>query len=256
MAQISKRKNNFEMKLPIMRRGFGVFLIISTLIFSCSEEEPLVPDMGLDYYPLSVGNYSLYHVEETQISQSVETKTSYELKVTITSSGINEQGVTAYHIVREKRANPSGNWESLDTWSTRVINNRIVQNEGNILFVKLIFPPSVNLSWNGNQFNDVKDNGEIFYDGDITQYRISEFDQPITLSTGFLSDNSLTVIQNDYNDNFTGIDERKEVYARNVGLIYKETTQIQYCTDNACYGQQKVDKGVILIQSLKEYGKQ
>jgi hypothetical protein len=40
-----------------------------------------------------------------------------------------------------------------------------------------------------------------------------------------------------------------------VGLIYKEVVQVKYCTDIGCYGQQKVEQGVILIQSLKEYGK-
>jgi hypothetical protein len=256
MAQISKRKNNFEMKLCIMGKGLGVFLAISSLIFSCSADEPVIPDMGYDYYPLQVGRYTIYEVEETSISQSVETEVSYEIRVTVADSSINQQGIVTYVLVREKRADASDNWESLDTWSTEIINNRLVQNEGNTLFVKLIFPPSLNLSWNGNQFNDLTDNGEIFYDGDVTQYRISEINQPVTLNTGFTANSSLTVLQNDYNDDFTGIDERKEIFSKDDGLIFKEVIQKTYCSDfnDPCYGQQKVDNGFIFIQSLKEHG--
>lgn len=201
--------------------------------------------MGLDYYPLQVGNYAIYHVDETNIVQSVETSASYELKLTVADSSINEQGRVTYFISREKRANTTDDWKSIDMWSANEINNTIVQNEGNVLFVKLIFPPSRNLEWNGNQYNSK----------DTEPYYISELDESITLSSGFETDHSLTVVQSDLLDNVVETDQRKEVYAKDVGLIYKEVTQLQYCTSPNCLGQQKVDKGYILIQSLKEYGK-
>ncbi len=242
------------MKLPIMRKGLGVFLVFSLVIFSCSENEQVIPDLGLDYYPLQVGNFALYQVDETYILQSVETKTSYELKVTVTDSSISQQGVVTYFLVREKRLNSSSKWESVDTWSSHVLNNKVVQNEGNVLFVKLIFPPSLNLMWDGNEFNNVPDGGNLFTDTSSDQYFISEFNKPITLPSDFESDQALTVVHNDFSDNIIGIDQRKEVYAKEVGLIYKEVTQLKYCTSSNCLGQQRVDKGVILIQSLKEYG--
>jgi len=254
MAQISKRKNNFEMKLLIMRKRLGVFLVFCLVTLSCSTDEPVIPDMGLDYYPLQVGNYAIYEVEETIILQSVETQTSFDLRITVTDSSKNEQGVVYYLLVREKRTSPSGNWEALDTWSTKVIDNKTVQNEGNVLFVKLVFPPSLNLKWDGNLFNNLPDDGNIFNDSNSDHYFISDLDEPITLPSGFETNQSLTVIQNDFSDNIVGIDQRKEVYAKGVGLIYKEITQLEYCTSSNCLGQQKVDKGVILVQSLKEHG--
>jgi hypothetical protein len=261
MAQISKRKNNFEMKLPIMRRGLGFFLIFSLSIFSCSEDEPVMPDMGFDYYPLQVGNYSIYQVQESKINGSLKTNLSYELRVLVTDSAVSEQGVVTYFLVREKRTNSSGKWESLDTWSTKVINNSVIQNEGNVLFVKLIFPPSLNLKWNGNQYNNVKVDENPFnvslpYDGNILtdsnsdQYFISAQNVPVTLSTGFEADNTLTVVHNNYQDDVVGKDQRNEIYARGVGLIYKEVNQYIECNGSICSG----DKAGTLIQSLKEYG--
>jgi len=255
MAQISKRKNNFEMKLPVMRIGFVVFLIFSALVFSCSEDEPVVPDMGFEYYPLKVGNYSIYQVNETSISLSVETKTTYELKVTTTDSIVNDKGLTTYVLVREKRVDSSVGWQSLDTWSVQLIDNRIVQNEANVIFVKILFPPSVNLKWDGNQFNNLPNDGNLFNESGSEHYFVSTLNEGISLSSGFETDNSLTVVQNDFSDEIIGMDKRKEIYASGVGLIYKEVKQLTYCTSSAsCLGQQKIDNGVILIQSLKEYG--
>ena len=242
------------MKLLIMRNGLGVFLVFSFVLFSCSKNEQVIPDMGLDYYPLQVGNYAIYEVKETNILQSIVTETFYDLRIKVTGSSINEQGVVTYFLVREKRTSSSGNWESLDTWSTKVMDNKTVQNEGNVLFVKLIFPPSINLKWDGNQFNNLPDDGNVFNDSDSDQYFISDLDEPIILPSGFETDHSLTVIQNNFSDNIVGTDQRKEVYAKGVGLIYKEITQLEYCTNSNCLGQKKVDKGVILIQSLKEHG--
>jgi len=233
----------------------GVFFMLLWLALSCTEKESVLPDLGLEFFPLRVGNYSIYQVSETRISQSIETKFSYEIKVTIADSVVSNNREVTYFLHREKRETPSGSWEGITTWSAQVIHNRVLQNEGNILFVKLLFPPSLNLNWNGNQFNNLPDNGEIFYDGDDTPYVISAMNQSISLDTGINSEDALTIIQNERNDIFTGVDERREIYARNVGLILKEVTQLKYCTANSCYGQQKIDQGVILIQSLKEYGK-
>lgn len=245
------------MKLSNMRKGFVVFLISVSFTFSCSTSEPVNPDMGFDYFPLSIGNYSIFLVQETKIALSVETKTSYELKVSITDSNVNDQGDTTYVIHRAKRANSSASWENQDTWSAKLSNNRILQNEGNVTFVKLLFPPSLNLMWNGNLFNNLPDHGNIFNDRNSDQYYISYVNTPVTLPSGFQTDQSLTVVHNDYVDHIIGTDIRMEVYAKGAGLIYKEIRQLEYCTNPpSCTGQQKVAKGVILIQSLKEYGRQ
>ena len=234
-----------------MKRGIGFFLVIVLVTFSCSEVEQVPPDMGFDYFPLQAGNYSLYQVEEVTGLGSAVTQVSYEIRATVTDSTINEKGEVTYFMVREKRTGSSGNWENLDTWSAKVINGRVIQNEGNVLYVKLIFPPSLNLTWDGNEYNNLPDNGQLFYDGYDVPYVISEIDKPISLKTGFESDRTLTVTQNDFNDFTVGTDERKEVYARGVGLVYKEINQVIKCTGSGCSG----DRSFLFIQSLKEYGK-
>lgn len=242
------------MNLPIMKFGVGFFWWLLIVIISCSEKEQVEPDSGTDYFPLQVGNYSIYEVQETtKLPSSASTKDAYELKVTITDSYTNDHGEVSYIMVHERRNSAADNWESVATWSASITNNRVIQNEANVSFVKLIFPPSLNLSWDGNEYNNLPFNGglEAFYDGSDTPYVIADINKSITLSTGFTAEHSLTVVQNDYNDPITGMDERKEVYARGIGLIYKEINQFIKCNGTICTG----DRSYSFIQSLKENGK-
>lgn len=230
---------------------FGVCVLLAT----CNADEPVEPALDLAYFPLKVGNYLLYDVQESTILNGVETKSSYELRSVITDSTKNENGTVTYIIVREKRASSAIAWQPFEAWSAQLVNNKLIQNESNVLFVKLVFPPSLNVRWNGNEFNNLPDNGNLFNDSNSDKYEVSQVDANTTLPNGFQAINTLTVTQNNYDDSFTGKDQRLEVYSKDIGLAYKETIQVTYCTSNtSCYGQQFVEKGVILIQSLKSYG--
>jgi hypothetical protein len=222
---------------------------------SCTNPSVVSPDMGLYFFPLQVGQFHIYQMNETNILNSNETKSSYELKVVTTDSVINENGVIVYTLHRYKRNSDADDWAPLSTWAAKIELNRALQNEDNIWFVKLVFPPSPGLTWNGNAFNDLPDNGNLFNDRNSDRYRIENFNEPAKLSTGYEAMQTLTVIQNSYNDPVTGRDERKEIYARQAGLIYKEVIQWKYCTGGSCLGQQKIEIGITLIQTLKEYGK-
>lgn len=210
--------------------------------------------MGFEYYPLRVGNYFIYQVQKNN--------DKYELKVTVTDSSVNDKGIVTYTMVREKRVDTFSSWQSLETWSAKLTDNKIIQNEGNVLFVKLTFPPSLNLKWDGNQYNNRKIDenpytinlpydGNVLVDSKSDYYFISELEATITLPSGFEADNTVTVIHNNYQDIVTGTDQRKEVYAKGVGLIYKEINQYLKCSGSICSG----DKAGILIQSLTEYGR-
>ena len=236
-----------------MRKGLLFIFIVNACLFSCSGNEELVPAWGLDYFPVRVGVFHVYQVEETTVVQSVETKSVYELRVTVKDSSINEQGITTYLLLREKRATVSSNWESLDTWSVKMVGNKLIQNEGNVLFVKLFFPLLRDLKWNGNEFNNLLNSGNIFNDRNSAHYSIGSIDLPIALPSGFETDHALEVVHNSYEDAIIGSDQRKEIYAKGVGLIYKEITQLQYCTAN-CPVSKRIDKGLIFVQTLKEHG--
>jgi hypothetical protein len=68
-------------------------------------------------------------------------------------------------------------------------------------------------------------------------------------------DNTFTVEQEQNEDFFVFNDERREVYARDIGLVYKKVVQLGYCTDDHCLGQQKIDHGFEMKLVIKQYGK-
>jgi hypothetical protein len=238
-----------------MRSG-SLFLILLAVIAGCASEDPVDPDSGFNYFPLKTGMSWVYLVEEVTINQGQESIATYELQVTVTDSSRNSSGGYVYILNRATRTSENTLWQTLDTWSATRLNNQMTQNEGNIVYVKMIFPPSDGLKWNGNEYNNLPNNGNLFNGSESEFYMVTDFDQSISLETGLEYPKTMKVIQNDFTDAIVGRDERSEIYARNIGLIEKEVIQLEYCTTPGCLGQQKVDKGVIYRQTLKAYAAQ
>lgn len=234
-----------------MLRGLtgGVLCLLWIMLDGCSYSDAVrIPDQL--YFPLRVGNYQIYRVDETDIQHSSCNDTnlpskSYELKVLIYDSLKNAEGGYSYLIHRYTRPDSTQTWSDLDTWSARVTANQVIVNEGNTSYAKLIFPLVNNSKWNGNQYNNLAEE----------EYILKNFNQSYQLSNGKKYTTTLTVEQSDNQDFFVYQDKRLEVYAVSVGLIYKETTQLTYFQE-PCYGQQKVKTGIVYFQTLKNYGRE
>lgn len=239
------------MKVPLL-----ICLILGFMLSSCQSAEPVIPDMGFDYFPMKVRSFQVYEVEETSILNNIQSSVKYEIKHTITDSSLNQHGIVTYRISRERRNNSAEDWQPFETWTVENKTNRIIQNENNIPFVKLVFPPALNLKWNGNEYNNLPENGNLFNTSGSNKYVITATDYNVTLENGFQAFNTISVAQNQYSDEFIGKDERTEIYAKDIGMIFKQVIQLEYCTNPDCYGQQFVNRGVIYSQSLKSHGVQ
>jgi hypothetical protein len=231
----------------------SLFFILLFILVGCSNEDPISTDIGLNYFPLRTGDSWIYQLEETTINQTSTLSTMYELRVTVVDSSKNATGGYTYTFHRDKRTTAADPWQTFETWTARVNQNKLIQAEGNTLFVKLVFPLANTLTWNGNQFNNLPNGGNLFNGSGSESYQASNYNQATTLTTNLEYANTITITHNNFDDPIVGKDVRKEIYARDVGLIYKEVTQLEYCSVGDCLGQQKVDKGVILIQTLKSY---
>lgn len=227
-----------------MKQFFKYFAVVLVIIVACDSNESKPSDIGLNYFPLRTGFFQIYSVESIQYSEVSDPVTlNYELKTEVVDSFPSGDQIT-YVIHRSKRQNPSSDWEALDTWSARMNDREVVVNEGNTAYAKLLFPVHNGLLWNGNQYNSLG----------TDEFELLDVNESFSLAGGTTFDNTLTVQQEDNEDFIVALDQRKEVYAKDAGLIYKEITQLEYCTADNCRGQQIVENGIVYKQSLKEYG--
>ena len=225
-------------------KHFRLFLVILALLTGCGGEDPDHPDTGSAYFPLEKGVFQVYSVHETRYSGASEPQVMvYELMTEVVDSFPVPDGYS-FVIRRSRRMTEDSPWDVLDTWSARKDSREVIVSESNTPFVKAIFPVKSGTRWNGNEFNTLG----------ADEYEIAKAGEPFEVD-GMRFDKTFTVEQEKNEDIIVFNDERREVYARNVGLIFKEVIQLNYCTDDDCLAQQKINNGVEMKILIKEYGK-
>jgi hypothetical protein len=233
-------------------------MVLWLLAVACGTEEPSLYNTDSNYFPLKVGSQWVYTVEETSISRNNctddgTTLYNYEIQVLVSDSFSNTDKSLTYILQRAKRLTPNDAWIPTETWTATIASNQVITSESNIKYVSLVFPISEGLTWNGNLYNNrIELNGQ-----NEDQYKITSVGKPYINSEGFSYDKTISVIQNDQQSNLLYRDSRSEVYAFNTGLVYKESYLLNYFSDSRlpCFGQNKVQRGRILKQSLKEYSR-
>lgn len=221
------------------------FLAVSLIILvaSCEDEKgPSLVDTGTSFFPLMVGQERVYTVEETNylITGEVEIQ-SYLLREEIVDLFFTEAD-SSYIIYRYIRMDSTEEWSFLETWQARRNDFQGIVIEGNTPFLKLTFPIFAGRMWDGNRLNSREEDTFVM---DSLYFAFNGVEQQF--------DSTLTVVQNDNQDFIVEQDRRFEVYAYDVGLIYKKETMLQYCTDDNCLGQQLIETGREFEQQLIYY---
>jgi hypothetical protein len=263
MPKYQKEKITLSLKcLKIVRPKFAniirygiVMAFLGLLGVSCDSDRV---EKNVNYFPLRVGQTWLYDIEETSITRAActdngTTTLSYQLLVEVMDSIVADQGFT-YRFKRSKRSKLTDPWLDFETWTAQRIGNRIVVSEGNISYVKLLAPITNDLVWNGNLYNNRQElNGK-----NEDDYKSTLVNKPYVVeSSGLSFGNSVSVVQNDEQSNIIYRDSRLEVYADQVGLVYKESYLLNYFSNSQlpCFAQKRTQQGVIYKQSLREFSK-
>jgi hypothetical protein len=229
-----------------VNRYLKFFLAVMVISGACDQGDEVetnrTPD---DYLPLKKGRYQIYDVTETTYELGVPQTLTYELKTVVVDSFVNAPGYYSYVIHRSFRNAGATLWTYQNTWSASTTGREATIQEQNIPYLKFRVPLVEGLEWNGNIYNAA---------GEDT-YELENLHATETFGAETFDD-CITVNQNDNQDYIVFFDQRKEVYARNVGLIHKETTQLHYCTQQSsgCLGQQVIEEGFVYQQTIKAHG--
>ena len=224
-------------------------------MLSGCESEYLTPGSarsGTDFFPLEVGHYRTYMVEEITFSFLEDPDTTrFFLKEVVADSFLNQGNVPTYRLERFTRADENMSWHLDSVWTATKDTRRVVVTENNVPFIKLIFPLRTDLQWDGNALNSRLE--DIYELQPISDELRHEIESPIDS----LLNNSITVVQESSQDTTLAKVDMLETYAENTGLFYKKSIRLQYCnTDTACIGQGIIEAGRKFKQTLIEHGKE
>jgi hypothetical protein len=213
------------------------------LAFACGKDEFVPADRGLNYFPIRVGSTWIYDVNETVYSEvSAPKESTYRLRLLVSDSIVNSAGSITYVVNRTRQTIGESTWSAVDTWSVRKDDREVIVTEGNISFKKLMFPTRNGLAWNGNEYNTLGED----------EYSMGEYDGDHDLG-GMTFENVIQVEQESNEDFIVFLDEREELYAKEIGLVRQSVTQLNYCTTENCIGQQKIKSGKTYLQVLFSY---
>ena len=243
-----------------MRKSFLLVLFLLVLIGGCRTEEikPLPDEAGTRYYPLRVGAYWVYQVTETryknQFADQPGDSVTYEVREQIDTIYQDLTGALAYHFIRSRRLSPAAAWGADSVFVVHKSASDVRLSWNNIRQVPFIFPVLDGKKWNADIFNvnsNVLNNMETHY------YTFAGKGQPLVVNDTTYQ-NTVKVIQR-LNENAIERQDRYEVYAYDVGRIYKSALAYEYCADpdrqNACeVGRGYIIKGVKRVEKLRAYG--
>ncbi|WP_027004009.1 hypothetical protein [Hugenholtzia roseola] len=232
----------------ILPKKFTFLLATLFLLFTNSCDKPpleIVQDQGSAYLPLELGRYVTYQIDQTVYELNREPyQVSFQLKEVVAESFQTEGGLPAFRIFRYKRPNSFENFQLDSVWVVRKEPQAIVRVEHNQAYVKLRFPVSENKTWDGNVFNPFPTkNYRLVRIGEAFSKRGQNFNPTLTLIES--ADSSLLFK-----------DDRYEVYAQEIGRVYKRTETLIYCNDpeSNCFGQKIIERGMIAEEIAIDFG--
>jgi hypothetical protein len=219
-----------------MKQLFASLLLLSAAIVvfdGCKKQtEDLSTPTLSDYFPLQVGKSYLYRLDST-VPASFGTALivkSYQAKDSIESTFSDNAGRLSYRIFRSVRDTAGvGSWKFAATYVATPTQQWIEYVDNNLRFIKLHAPIAEGYTWPAHSFIDTKSLSTTVSYLDEWQYQYRNVNQPYSvLNTTY--DSTVTVFQQDETtppgpfdpNNYQQRNFAKEVYAKGIGLIYKE----------------------------------
>ncbi|MFM1828119.1 MAG: hypothetical protein RL624_360 [Bacteroidota bacterium] len=207
-----------------------LLFVASILFFSCQKETTIITGANKNaYLPLAIGKSISYHVDSTVWDDvnSVKTTVKYDLKYVMADTFSDNNKRLTYRVDIYRRANSNSNWKANNVMYITDGDSTVEWFEDNVRFVKMVSPVIENYTWDGNSKVNLADPDLYYLNGWV--YRFTNVGK--SFSNGYASYGDAVIVkQKDYQLNdlntpgvtFVEKTYAQEVFAKNVGLVYRE----------------------------------
>ncbi len=189
-----------------------ILALFAILAIGCKKESGEATDLGLSYFPNTIGSWIEYQVDSIWRDDPLGRRdtASYRLREKVVEAYYDPSGRLAYRIHRSV-LDPEGAWVVRDVW-TRTVNNTAAEvTEENLRRLKLSFPVREGRAWDLNVYN-VEDELEVTH---------RDIGAPATINGLYFP--RTTTVASTVEPNLIDTVIHQERYAEGLGLISKRT---------------------------------
>lgn len=220
----------------------ALFALCAALV-SCENDDTEPIDV-YEYYPLRVGYYQVYEVNETSYStgQTAPVEKQWQERDEVEKIIADSAGITTYLVSRSTRNSSSDYWQKAKEYTVQKFPDKLLTTIDNQTFFSLVFPIDARTRWNGNAYNN-GEKEEYYYDGVNQPVQVG--DQAFNQSLTVVERNDTSII-----NKYRGV----KIYGLGVGLLSDDQTTFEFCQTEDCIGSGKVESGTHRTKKIIEFG--
>lgn len=214
-----------------MRSKAVVGILLVLLLGACQKQTIELSFEPLEsYFPIKRGTALTYRLDSTTYTgvNNAKSMNSYFIRDVLDSSITDNLGKTTYIYKRSVRSKvDTTKWDLLITYRVALDSSKLYITENNLRFIKLVSPIKEGFTWKGNSFINTNENsGLSFYEN--WDYTYGNPSEPLTINNIPFTATLSVYQKNDTIGNptdkkqYSSILSSKEVYAKEIGLVYKE----------------------------------
>ena len=213
------------------------------LLLACSkEEEQPVVSWENDYYPIKIGWWISYQVEEITIDKesAVNDTLRYQIKNVIADCIEENTNYKSYRVEEYKRTSSKNEWQHYRNWELKHYSKSIHIIKNNIEIISLINPVRLNDTWDGNAYNSEEKE----------EYKLK------SIKDSLLNKKTRKIAQVEH-DNMENLIEKIyaiDEFAKDIGLVKKVNIDVELNIDPDKSWEEKITKGTIYYQTFLAFG--
>lgn len=237
----------------------SLFLLAFIVFFAqCKKQENNEVFLGKEYFPLTVGHWQTYDVDSVVISDFSDPVSfdtfSYQIRESLESSFLDLNEEENIRIEEYKKYENTG-WFINNIFSAKATDFNIQKVENDLRFIKFVFPVIENTNWNGNIYLDVIDEPTLeFYDTDKYDWDYEYTEVNVSMDIGNFTFDSCVVITQIDEENLFEKKYSTEIYAKNVGLVFKELMILEtQAPPSSASFIERAENGFILRYTISDF---